>query len=123
MAVTNISPQTEYIGNSLITDFTYNFEIDNVSDLNVSIGDVLQTNYTVDTNNKIISFVVAPSIGVVVTIKRDTKLERTTDYINGGGLNSDTLDKDFDKLYYILQDLSLSQTLLEEENIIYGGTF
>jgi len=107
MAVSVTSPQVTYVGNGITTEYPFGFTILKATDLRVFVEDVLKTldtHYTLDNNFTTVTFVTAPLNLDDVVIERNTQIERTTDYIEGGGLHSDTLDNDFDRVVMMIQE-------------------
>ena len=111
MAVNNVNPIIEYTANGTTTDFSFPFLILDAGDLSVFFDGVEQSSgFTVsgvgNQNGGTVSFSNAPANGVVVRLQRIVALDRTNDYIEGGGLPSGTLDYDFDRGVMQVQDLN-----------------
>lgn len=110
MTVSVQTPINEYVGNGSTTEFVYSFSVFEQSDLNIYLdGEAQSTGFTVDgigdTDGGTVTFTVAPANGVVVRLVRAVPLERTTDYTEGAGLSSLTLDNDLDRVWQAIQDL------------------
>ncbi len=110
--VTDITPRVKYTASASQTAFTYPFPIFDDADLVVDVNgatQVLTTNYTVsgagDDTGGTVTRVTASTAGDVVTIYRDTAIERTSDYQQNGPLTSSVINDDFDKLIVIAQEL------------------
>lgn len=110
--VTDVSPRIQYVAAAAQTAFDYPFPIFADGDLKVYVDGVLQaltTDYTVsgatEDDGGTVTFVSALDGNEVVTIFRDTAIERTTDYAQNGPLTSAAINDDFDKLFIIAQEL------------------
>ena len=111
MAVNNVLPIIEYTANGTTTDFSFPFLILDAGDLSVFFDGVEQSSgFTIsgvgNQNGGTVSFDSAPANGVLVRLQRIVALDRTNDYIEGGGLPSGTLDYDFDRGVMQVQDLN-----------------
>lgn len=115
MAVNENTPITVSTANGVTTVFPANFTILSSADL-VVVGDLdgvttifsEGAHYTVSgvgTGSCDITFLAAPANGTTITRYRVTKLERTEDYQDGGDLLADTVNPDFDRLWYAIQEL------------------
>jgi len=107
MAVNNISPVASYIANGITNEFSYSFKIIKNTDVKLYIDNVeknYSTDYTVDILTSILSTNTIPANNSVIRLQRDTSLNRETDYAEGGGLSSSTLDSDLDKIVLLIQD-------------------
>lgn len=110
MPVTIQDPVASYVANGATTNFTFPFRILAEGDLKVYVDGVEQVGgYTItgvgDQNGGSIAFTVAPAANAIVRLQRINTIERVTDYLEGGGLSSKTLDDDFDRIIMILQDI------------------
>lgn len=127
MTVSVQTPVNEYTANGSVTDFVYTFTIVQDSDLKVYLdGEEQVSGFTVDGIGDIdggtVYFTEAPANGVVVRLVRLVPLERTTDYTEGAGLSSQTLDQDLDRVWQAIQDIDrdvVRQDLLG--TLILGG--
>lgn len=104
----NYAPN-EYIGNGSTTQFAYTFRVIQTGDLKVSVdGVVLSSGYSVSGVNNLsggnVTFTTAPASGAVIRLYREIVQNRTTDYQEGGGLASQTLDDDFDRVVMMVQE-------------------
>jgi hypothetical protein len=61
-----------------------------------------------DSSGGTVVFMDPPTSGVIVRLQRIVALERESDYQEGAGLTSATLDADFDRVVMMVQDLSSS---------------
>lgn len=111
MPVTTSYTPDEYVGNGSVKTFSYTFKILDEGDLRVYHDGVLvsSSNYSVtgvgDEGGGDITHTTAPASGVVVRLERSVSINRTTDYTEGGGLASKTIDDDFDRQIMIDQQL------------------
>ncbi len=108
----DITPRVQYVAAASQTAFDYPFPIFEETDLRVDVdGDsqVLSTDYTVsgvtDDTGGTVTFTSGLSAGSVVTLWRDTSIQRTTDYQQNGPLRSSAINDDFDRLTVIAQEL------------------
>lgn len=112
MPVTNQIPSNSHVANGVTTLFTFSFYVDKASDLVVKVDGLTQTlnvDYTVtgvrvDSGGSI-TLAVAPANGLSVSIVRNTPLERTEDFQTAGDLEADELDRQFDRLWQVLQEI------------------
>jgi hypothetical protein len=110
--VSDVAPRIQYTAASSQTDFDFPFAIFSDADLIVDVdGDpqALSTNYSVsgvgDDTGGTVTFLVALTGGEIVTVYRQTEIERTADYQQNGPLSSSSINDDFDKIYIIAQEL------------------
>lgn len=110
--VENITPRVQYTAAALQTVFDYPFPIFAQTDLVVYIGAVLQvlgTNYTVAgvgaDHGGTITFVVPRTAGQIVTLYRDTTIERITDFQQNGPNRSAALNDELDRITVVQQEL------------------
>lgn len=111
MTVSVQTSQNTYTGNGSTTVFAYTFRIIEEADLVVYLDDVEQSSgYTVsgvgNNNGGNVTFSVPPGSDVEVDLVRQMDLDRTADYAEGGGLASEDLDDDFDRVVMMVQDLN-----------------
>jgi hypothetical protein len=100
------------LGNGVTTNFAYGYRIFEDADLTVTVDGVIQTlttDYTVngagDDSGGTIDFITAPINLSVVTLSGELAYDRTTDYIQNGGMRADTFDNDHDKSTMQIQQL------------------
>ena len=111
MAVSTQPPINEYTANGSVTVFAYTYYVIEETDLKVYFDGVVQSTslYTVsgvgNSGGGDVTFISAPTNSVIVRLQREIPNNRTTDYINAGALNSDTMDADFDRIVMQVQDL------------------
>lgn len=111
MPVTIQTPVITYTANGSVTTFAFPYRVIKQSDLYVYANGVqVSTGFTVSGINNPsggnVTFTVAPANGTIIRLQRGTSLDRSTDYVEGGQLASDTLDNDFDRLVMMIQDIS-----------------
>lgn len=114
-AVANVSDNStriQYTASASQTDFDYPFEITAEADIAVYVDGVLKTlttDYTVagegNDNGGTITFTTGRTSGEIVTLYRDTAIARDTDFGQNAGLTSAAFNREFDKLFFITQEL------------------
>lgn len=109
--VEDLTPRVQYVASAAQTVFAYPFAVFQESDLVAYVDGVLKilsTHYTVtgetDDLGGDVTFLVPMIGGEIVTLYRDTTIERTTDLQQNGPLASSTLNDELDKLYVIAQE-------------------
>jgi hypothetical protein len=114
VAVVEESPISVAVGNGVTVLFSFSFGLQVAADLVVQtvVGAVttqyeLTADYSVDLGARTVTFLAAPENGASVVMFRRTRLARSTDYQNNGDLLSAVLNKDFDRLWQAMQDLSV----------------
>jgi hypothetical protein len=107
-----------YNGNGTTTVFSYTFEVQDEAHLVVTLADaagvetvqVLNTQYTVsgvgNANGGQITMLIAPPVGVTLTISRDIPITQEVDLENRRSVAPEVLEDAYDKLTQIAQDLS-----------------
>jgi hypothetical protein len=110
MPITDQTPIVQYIGNGSTKIFPFPFKIIQNSDLTVSVNTVYIGNgfYIEGAGNEnggSVIFYEAPVTGATIIIERHVPHDRSTDYLNGGALDAQTLDNDFDRIIMMIQDL------------------
>lgn len=110
-------PFNKYIANGTATVYPYEFQLPLAADLIVTLDGVETLDYTLTgiglQDGGTVKFAVAPANGVTVLVRRSIELERDTDYQYSGDFREDTVDRDFNRLWWALQDVSeiLGRTL------------
>ena len=103
MPVQEAIPYSEAIGNGVSKSFALGFPCEKKEYLIVKVGDVQTSEWSLSNNT--VTFTTAPELNVFIQFKRETKIERTTDYATyNDSLRGEVLNKDFDKVYEILQE-------------------
>lgn len=103
MPVQEAIPYSEALGNGVSKSFALGFPCEKKEYLIVKVGDVQTSEWSLSNNT--VTFTTAPELNVFIQFKRETKIERTTDYATyNDSLRGEVLNKDFDKVYEILQE-------------------
>lgn len=112
MSVPQQNPITASTANGVSTVFGFDFYVDAEGDLVVQVDGLSKTlnvDYTVTgtgvSSGGSVIFNTAPGNGALVTIYRDTPLERQDDFQTAGDLQADVLDRQFDRLWQALQEI------------------
>lgn len=110
--VNDLPPRVQYIASASQTVFPYPFPIFQAADLVVEVDGAvktLTTHYTVsgagDDLGGNVTFLTGQSAGAVVTIYRQTVIERDSDFQLNGPMFSTSVNDEFDKLIVIAQEL------------------
>lgn len=113
MSVTEQDPISISVANGATTFFNYGFYAAQAADLVVQFDGVQKTlnvDYLVSVvgqqSGGTIVTTTPPANGVVVTIYRDTKLERLSDFQTAGDLTADALDLEQDRIWLALQEFA-----------------
>lgn len=109
MAVTSQVPLVRYVAGGG-TDFAFPFRVPVADHLKVFVaGTLIATGYSLsgvgDPAGGTLTFAVAPTAGTKIVLARQTPIERSTDYVEGGALRASELDDDFDAVTYMVQDI------------------
>lgn len=115
MSIDNIAdlpPRVQYTATAGQTEFPYTFPIFQDADLVIDVDGSVKTlsdDYTVsgatDDTGGYVTFTSPLAGGEIVTIYRDTVIERTSDFPQNGPWFSDATNDDFDRLTVIAQEL------------------
>ncbi len=99
----DIAPRIQYTGDGLQTVFTYPFPIFADADMEVYEGATLMiitTHYTVsgagNSAGGSVTFVTAPANGVLVTLRRQMAIKRTTDFQESGEFRAKVINDELD---------------------------
>lgn len=113
MPVPNQDPESQHVGNGVTTAFAYDFLLLNAADLEVYVAGVLKTlnvDYTVaGLNNQSggsVTFGAAPANGAIVLLLRSMEVARDTEYQYAGDFQAPTVNRDYDRIWMVLQDLT-----------------
>lgn len=113
MPVESQTPFNEHTGNGVTTVFAYQFQVLVATDLAVFVDGALKANgtdYTISGVGTLqggqVTFSVAPASGADVLLARQMVLARDTDYQTNGDLKEAVLDRDFDRIWLVLQGIS-----------------
>lgn len=113
MTVSNNTAFNQIVADGTVGPFTFTFEIPTDADLDVYVGEALQTlttQYTIsgagNENGGTVTFTTgnAPSNGAIVTFRRSVERSRATGFNNNGPLDSDDFNTELDRVYFILQE-------------------
>ncbi|MDQ8959178.1 hypothetical protein [Acinetobacter baumannii] len=113
MAVPEQTPFIEYTANGATTVFPLTFDCDKSEYLIVSLdGEEAPVGSWALTNGSV-AFNTAPSNGVLITIERNTPFRRTTEYQSyNNSFRPSAVNKDFDLIWWKLQELGVTDWLL-----------
>jgi hypothetical protein len=109
MAVTSQVPLIRYIAGGG-TEFSFPFRVPVAEHLKVFVSGVqIASGYSLtgvgEMGGGTLTFDVAPPAGTKIVLARQTPIERSSDYVEGGALRASELDDDFDALTYMVQDI------------------
>lgn len=110
MTVAQETPFKQITADGSTTVFSGNFTILNSGDIAVYENDALvTTGFTVSgvgvSKGATVTYSTAPVSGTVITLLRDMQPIRETDYQNSGDFLAGTVNPDFDRLWYYVQQL------------------
>ena len=110
-----VAPRIQYVADGWQTDFPFPFVIFKAADLQVYIGDVLQTGgYTISgvasSDGGTVSLAVPPGANARVTLRRKLTIERLTDFQEGGAFRAKVINDQLDFLTAVLQELEAELT-------------
>jgi hypothetical protein len=102
--------KVQYTGDNSTTAFSVTFPYTEASQVKVYLGSTLQTittHYTLTDPGATgtVTFGTAPGTGVNVSLIRETDYLQGVDYVNNDALDAETLEKAFDKLTMMAQQL------------------
>lgn len=116
--------QVQFGGDGSTTSFTVNFPYTELSQVKVFLDSTEQTRTTHFTLTDpgatgTVTFLSAPASGKLVTIKRETDYLQAIDYVNNDALDAETLEKAFDKLTMMCQqlDVKIEKSIGFEETV------
>jgi len=109
----DISPRIQYSGDGAQTVYTYPFPIFTDTDMKVFEDTTLKaltTDYTVsgagDSAGGSVTFITAPTNGVLITLKRQISIQRTSDFQESGEFRSKVINDELDTLTASLQQVN-----------------
>ncbi|EKN5157271.1 hypothetical protein DVP88_08310 [Yersinia enterocolitica] len=116
MSVPNQTPYNIYTANGVTTVFPFGFLIFDAGDLVVSLnGTALTSGFTVSgvgvVNGGSVTFLAPPVSGAIVMLARNMPLVRQTEYQDNGDLLAATVNKDFDRIWMVLQGQAVNNSL------------
>lgn len=130
MTVSTQTPINTYTGDGETLVFAYTFKILDEDDIKVYVDGSLKTkttDYTVsgvgNAGGGDITFVEAPPDEETVRLERAITFNRTYDFVEGGGLASEDLDNDFDRVVMMVQEMERRSALasIGSDNIDMNG--
>lgn len=114
MAVPEQTPYIEHIANGVTTSFVLEFECKDKEHLIVSVDNVEPNVGTWSLVNGAVVFGIAPENGKIITIQRNTPFRRDTNFQSyDNSLRPATINKDFDWVWFKLQELGVANWLLK----------
>lgn len=114
MAVPEQTPYIEYTANGTTTSFALEFDCDNQDHLIVLVDDIEPVVGAWSLSNGAVVFNTAPENGKKITIQRNTPFNRTTDYQSyNNSFRPPAVNKDFDWIWWKLQELGVADMLLK----------
>ncbi|KGH26263.1 hypothetical protein, partial [Comamonas testosteroni] len=115
MPVEQQTPFNEYTGNGVTTVFAFQFQVLIATDLAVFVDGAIKANGTDYTITGVgsqqggqVTFSAAPASGADVLLAREMVFARDTDYQTNGDLREAVLDRDFDRIWLVLQGIASS---------------
>lgn len=112
MSVPEQTPFIEYTANGTTTIFPLTFDCSTSDYLVVKVNGVLQLAGTWILFDGSVVFEIAPIAGSLVSIQRVSSLKRTTSYTSyDNSFRPEPVDKDFDNIWYVLQEFALQNSL------------
>lgn len=113
MAVAEQTPYKEYIANGVTNSFPLEFDCDDQDHLIVTVNDIeIENGYWLLINGAVV-FGSAPADQSKIIIQRNTPLERNTNYqTTNNSFRPQPVNKDFDRIWWKLQELWVQVTLL-----------
>lgn len=113
MAVPEQTPYIEHIANGVTTSFALEFECKDKEHLIVLVDYVEPNVGTWSLANGSVVFATAPSNGKIISIQRNTPFRRDTNFQSyDNSLRPATINKDFDWIWYKLQELGVADWIL-----------
>ncbi len=113
ITIGDISPRIQYTGNGTNVAFTYPFPIFKDADMEVfedATIKTLSTDYTVtgvgNSSGGTVTFITAPANGVVVTLRRNVTIERTSDFQESGEFRAKVINDELDTITAVQQQLA-----------------
>ncbi|HAK16410.1 MAG TPA: hypothetical protein DCM65_09190 [Acinetobacter junii] len=105
MPVQEQTPYIKYVANGVTQTFSTEFDCESKDQLVVMLNGEEPAFTSWSYANKQVTFVTAPVVDTVVELKRQSKLNRTTDYQSfNHTLNYKALNSDFDRIWYAIQE-------------------
>ncbi|MGE5503270.1 MAG: hypothetical protein ACM31L_02495 [Actinomycetota bacterium] len=97
----DVSPRIQYVGDGVLTAFIYPFPVFAPADIEVYLGSARQAGgYTVSgagtSGGGTVIFAQPPADGMLVTLRRNLAIKRTTDHQADGVIRAKTINDEFD---------------------------
>ncbi|MFO0989003.1 MAG: hypothetical protein U1F37_16870 [Alphaproteobacteria bacterium] len=110
IAIGDIRPRIQYVADGAQAAFTYPFPIFAAADLQVYLGDTLQsTGFAVagagQSAGGSVTFAAPPAAGARITLVRALAIARTTDFQEGGAFRAKTLNDELDRQTAFIQEV------------------
>ncbi|GEM_PF-2503617 len=108
MAVPEQLPIVSYVANGATDHFNITFDLSDERFLVVTVNNEIPQVGAFTVQDKDVVFAVKPEAGTIITLARDTDLERETTYSRyDNSFNPAALNWDLDKLWHVLQEQNL----------------
>ena len=109
--IADTQPRVQYVADGSRNDFPFLFPVLTNNDLEVYLGESKQSsNYAVvgagETNGGTVFLDDAPSVGTIVTLVRNTPIQRVSDFQESGMFQAKVLNDELDLLTAALQDVA-----------------
>ena len=105
MPVQEQTPYIKYVANGVTQTFSTEFDCESKDQLVVMLNGEEPAFTSWSYADKQVTFLIAPVADTVVELKRQSKLNRTTDYQSfNHTLNYKALNSDFDRIWYAIQE-------------------
>ena len=105
MAVQEQTPYIKYIANGVTQTFATEFDCESKDQLVVMLNGEEPVFTSWSYADKQVTFLIAPVVGTVVELKRQSKLNRTTDYQSyNNSFRPPAVNNDFDRIWYAIQE-------------------
>ncbi|WP_281963205.1 hypothetical protein [Acinetobacter johnsonii] len=105
MPVQEQTPYIKYVANGVTQTFATEFDCESKDQLVVMLNGEEPVFTSWSYADKQVTFLIAPVVDTVVELKRQSKLNRTTDYQSfNHTLNYKALNSDFDRIWYAIQE-------------------
>lgn len=115
MAVSEQTPYIEYTANGVTTSFALGFDCDKQDHLIVTVNDVEPIVGSWSLTGGTVVFLAAPINNAKIIIQRNTPFERNTDYQSyNNSFRPPSVNKDFDWIWWKLQELGVTDWLLQQ---------
>jgi len=105
MAVQEQTPYIKYIANGVTQTFATEFDCESKDQLVVMLNGEEPVFTSWSYADKQVTFLIAPVVDTVVELKRQSKLNRTTDYQSyNNSFRPPAVNNDFDRIWYAIQE-------------------